>query len=95
MPELNEFENLTALVKSIRRDRAAVSSSGNTGGDWALRKSTERCFLRLDTQVSPVQEDWRTTPEHCVKRKNYMIILPNTSKATQFPETSAMRDTQG
>lgn len=46
MPELNEFENLTALDKTIGRDRAAVGSSGNTGGAWALRRSTERCFFK-------------------------------------------------
>lgn len=68
MPELNEFENLTALDKTIGRDRAAVSSSGNTGGAWALRRITERCLFKSTAGYSslPVLEDSRTTPEHCV-----------------------------
>lgn len=54
MPELNKFENLTALDKSIGRDRAAVSSSGNTGGHGSLGGAQKSASLRalLATQVS-------------------------------------------
>lgn len=71
MPELNEFENLTALDKSIGRDGATVSSSGNAGGDWALRKSTERCFFKSTPGYSslPGPRGFKDYPRTLCKRK--------------------------
>lgn len=71
MPEMNEFENLTALDKSIGRDRAAVSSSGNTGGTWALRRSTERCFFKSTAGDSslPGPRGLKDYPRTLCKRK--------------------------
>lgn len=73
MPELNEFENLTALDKTIGRDRAAMSSSGNTGGAWALRRSTERCFFESTAHCwllkSPGPRGLKDYPRTLYKKK--------------------------